>query len=419
MSNTEIATENRENLRAEVKEKEGYKKTKLGWIPEEWEINPLGELIDIRSGNSPSSFKESFDGIEYIKVDDLNNCLKYQRFGKYKVDKIEGFAPKNSLIFPKRGAAILNNKVRISKNRLFMDSNLMAITPKHFIIDYEYLYYFLVNRKLYKIADTSTIPQINNKHINPLKVIIPPLPEQKVIATCLSTWDAAIAKLTKLIKKKQKLKKALMQQMLSGEKRLPGFYGEWEEKRIDDFASEYSRKNERDQDIEVLSCTKYDGLVPSLDYFGRQVFGDDLSKYKMVPKGYFAYATNHIEEGSLGYQDFNELGLVSPMYTVFKTDETIDDNYLFKVLKSHQLIHEYNRRMEGSIDRRGGLRWKNFKGIKINIPLKREQTAIAQVLNISDQEIQLLTTQRDHLKLQKKGLMQQLLTGKKRLSVNK
>ena len=166
-----------------------------------------------------------------------------------------------------------------------------------------------------------------------------------------------------------------------------------------------------------MSCTKYDGLVPSLEYFGRQVFGDDLSKYKIVPKGYFAYATNHIEEGSIGYQDFNKLGLVSPMYTVFKTDDTINDNYFFKLLKSHRLIHEYNRRMEGSIDRRGGLRWKNFKRIKLIVPSYNEQIAIAGVLNTADREIELLKTQREQLQAQKKGLMQQLLTGKKRLKV--
>jgi type I restriction enzyme S subunit len=251
-----------------------------------------------------------------------------------------------------------------------------------------------------------------------IDIPFPPLPEQKAIATCLASWDTAIIKLNAIIKAKQQLKKALMQQLLSGKKRLPGFDGEWEEKRIEDFAKEYSQKNERDEDIEVLSCTKYNGLVPSLEYFGRQVFGDDLSKYKVVPSGYFAYATNHIEEGSIGYQDFNKLGLVSPMYTVFITDNTIDNVYLFKVLKSHKLIHEYNRRMEGSIDRRGGLRWKNFKGIKINIPSIEEQTAIAQVLSTADQEIALLITQHNQLQLQKKGLMQLLLTGKKRLITN-
>ena len=103
------------------------------------------------------------------------------------------------------------------------------------------------------------------------------------------------------------------------------------------------------------------------------------------------------------------------MYTVFKTDDTINDNYFFKLLKSHRLIHEYNRRMEGSIDRRGGLRWKNFKRIKLTLPSYKEQTAIAEVLNTADREIQMLKSQREQLQAQKKGLMQQLLTGKKRL----
>nr|WP_081908449.1 restriction endonuclease subunit S [Nonlabens ulvanivorans] len=133
--------------------------------------------------------------------------------------------------------------------------------------------------------------------------------------------------------------------------------------------------------------------------------------------GYFAYATNHIEEGSIGYQDFNNVGLVSPMYTVFKTENSIDDSYFYKVLKSYKLIYEYKRHMEGSIDRRGGLRWKNFKRIKVTIPKKEEQIAIASVLDSADKEIGLLNKQLEQLKIQKKGLMQQLLTGKKRLKV--
>jgi type I restriction enzyme S subunit len=86
--------------------------------------------------------------------------------------------------------------------------------------------------------------------------------------------------------------------------------------------------------------------VPSLEYFGRKIYSDDLTTYKIVSKNCFAYATNHIEEGSIGYQNKYEKALISPMYTVFKTDGTIDDKYLFKLLKTHYYIHEYQKRME-------------------------------------------------------------------------
>jgi type I restriction enzyme S subunit len=204
---------------------------------------------------------------------------------------------------------------------------------------------------------------------------------------------------------------------LTGKKRLKGFEGEWKEVHIRDIAKEVSRRNSANKQLKVLSCTKYDGLVDSLEYWGRQIFSEDISTYKIVPKNHFAYATNHIEEGSIGYQEMLEEALISPMYTVFKTDSSINDLYFYKLLKSHKLIYQYQNRMEGSIDRRGGLRWDAFSIIKIQLPSYEEQTAIAQVLQTADKEIQLLKAKTEKLREQKKGMMQVLLTGKKRLKI--
>ncbi|REE27261.1 type I restriction enzyme S subunit [Winogradskyella pacifica] len=399
-----------------IPSKLGFKETKLGWIPEDWVIDKLDNLITLESGQhlDKEDYSSKKTGIPYFTgpTDITNSISKVKKW----TDVRNKVSFKGEVLITVKGSGV-GALALCSLTEVALGRQLMSINGVK--SDNLFLFYIL-NEKRYKfqqLASGNMIPGLSRKDILLTKSIIPPLPEQKIIANCLSTWDTAITKQDALIKAKQQLKKALMQQLLSGEKRLSGFNKEWEEKRVEDFASEYSEKNDANEPIEVLSCTKYDGLVPSLEYFGRQVFGDDLSKYKIVPHGYFAYATNHIEEGSIGYQDFNKFGLVSPMYTIFKTKETIDDNYLFKVLKSHKLIHEYNRRMEGSIDRRGGLRWKNFKGIKINMPPIKEQIAIAQVLNTADQEISLLTTQRNQLQLQKKGLMQQLLSGKKRLKV--
>ena len=253
--------------------------------------------------------------------------------------------------------------------------------------------------------------------ISEMSIPLPPLPEQESIARILSTMDRQIQIQKELITQKQQQKKMLMQQLLTGKKRLKGFEGKWKEVKIADFAKEISLKNTNNKDILVLSCTKYDGLVPSLEYFGRKVYGNDLGKYKIVPKHHFAYATNHIEEGSIGYQSEFKEGLISPMYTVFKTDKTVNDDFLFRLFKSHKLIHEYNQRMEGSIDRRGGLRWKSFSTIKIHLPSLEEQTAIAQVLQSADKEIQLMEQQLAALQKEKKGLMQVLLTGKARVKL--
>ena len=207
-----------------------------------------------------------------------------------------------------------------------------------------------------------------------------------------------------------------MQELLTGSKRLQGFEGDWKKLHVHDIAKEVSLKNRNGKNLTVLSCTKYAGLVPSLEYFGRQVFGSDTSTYKVVPQYHFAYATNHIEEGSIGYQDRFEEGLISPMYTVFKTNNLIHDEYLYKLLKSHQYIHEYRKRMEGSIHRRGGLRWDSFSKISIHLTKLEEQKALASVFGIMDEEYILQEKNLAKVNQQKKGLMQKLLTGEIRVN---
>ena len=112
---------------------------------------------------------------------------------------------------------------------------------------------------------------------------------------------------------------------------------EWEIKQIWEIANEIKEKNKENLLVPVLSCTKYDGLVDSLKYFGKQIFSKDTSTYRLVKKHQFAYATNHIEEGSIGYQDLYDCALISPMYTVFSTNQnTIVDKYLFYLLKTER-----------------------------------------------------------------------------------
>lgn len=276
----------------------------------------------------------------------------------------------------------------------------------------------LGRRIIYKLAQGATRYNISKTNLLLEEIPFPPLPEQKAIAQVLSTADAAIHTTENIRAQKELRKKWLMQQLLTGKKRLKGYNEEWKEIHIRDVAKEVSIRNKSNKQLTVLSCTKYDGLVPSLEYFGRKIFADDVSTYKIVPKNHFAYATNHIEEGSIGYQVILDEALISPMYTVFKTDITINDDFFYRLLKSHPLVYQYQNRMEGSIDRRGGLRWDGFSIIKIKLPSYEEQTAIAQVLQAADKEISLLKAKAERLREQKKGLMQVLLTGKVRLKIN-
>lgn len=258
----------------------------------------------------------------------------------------------------------------------------------------------------------------------------PPLPEQRKIADILTTWDEALTQLDALIEAQERRKKALMQQLLTGRRRLKGFdqskgktasdrFGiypaDWKRVRLGEITHEVPTKNAQGTNLPVLSCTKHRGLVLSQEYFGKRVYAEDTSGYRVVQRGEFAYATNHIEEGSIGYQNICDAGLVSPIYTVFKTTEAVDDSYFFRVLKSPLLIHFYQINTSASVDRRGSLRYDEFSRIHIWLPGKEEQTAIAQVFDTADQQLTLLRTQRTALDQQKRGLMQRLLTGKLRV----
>ena len=263
-------------------------------------------------------------------------------------------------------------------------------------------------------------------------VPVPPLPEQQKIAAILSTWDRAIELTEKLIAAKQKRKQALMQQLLTGKVRFKEFvksketfstrYGnyptDWKYVRLEKVAKEVSERNADGTAHQVLSCTKYDGLVDSLTYFGKQIFSDDLSTYKIVRKNHFAYATNHIEEGSIGYQNVCDVAVISPMYTVFKTKDGVDDGFLYKLLKSDLYVHIYQVNTSASVDRRGSLRWDAFSHIRIALPSIDEQRAIAAVLDSQQREIDVQKRKCETLKQQKKGLMQQLLTGKIRVNLS-
>lgn len=185
--------------------------------------------------------------------------------------------------------------------------------------------------------------------------------------------------------------------------------------KIGRIANEVSVSNNSGENIPVLSCTKYDGLVDSLTYFDKQIFSMDTSTYKVVSRGQFAYATNHIEEGSIGYQVLYDKGLVSPMYTVFETHDNIDDSYLYKIFKSGVYLHIFRANTSASVDRRGSLRWKEFAKLPIPLPPISEQKRIAEVLNTAQLEIDLLKQQAESYRKQKRGLMQKLLTGEWRV----
>src|SRR5690606_23327846 len=247
----------------------------------------------------------------------------------------------------------------------------MKAIPNLEIVDKDYTYYFISRPELRSYLEglsqrSGGQTGVEIDRLNEYPFPLPPLPEQQKIAEVLSTWDKAIQETDAIIKKLEARNKALATSLLTGESRIEAFKNSPSAKlEIKDVAKEISLKNKEDHNYTVFSCTKYNGLVPSLEYFGKKTYSDNLKTYKIIKGNQFAYVTNHIEEGSMGILEKEDIGLISPMYTIFEFNENVNLDYIFKMLKSDFYINEYKRRMEGSIDRRGGLRWSAFAQIKI------------------------------------------------------
>ncbi|KAB7135628.1 restriction endonuclease subunit S [Bifidobacterium longum] len=201
-----------------------------------WEQRKLGEIVSIGAGAPPSAF--SAGNFLYVKVDDLNESSHFQFDSAQRVDANTAVKPirKGSIIFAKRGAAILGNKVRVLGKTAYIDTNMMALEPRG--VDADFLWLFINQTGLYRIADTSTIPQINNKHIEPYPVDIPNMAEQQAIGTFFSRLDDLITLHQRKYDKLVIFKKSMLEKMFpkDGESvpeiRFAGFTDPWEQRKL-------------------------------------------------------------------------------------------------------------------------------------------------------------------------------------------
>lgn len=378
---------------------QGYKATALGIIPQEWEVMRLGDIVSITSGESPSLYHLKAEGkYPYVKVEDLNNCEKYQESSREYSDDNNTTIKAGSIIFPKRGASILNNKVRIAAKDIQMDSNMMAITPHTAIVDTEFLYIRILHERLYRIADTSSIPQINNKHIIPYKIAVPPLAEQRKIAEVLGVWDEAIEKQARLIEQLALRKRALMQRLLSAKLRLPGFSEAWQKVKLGDVAELYQPQTIQSEDLSQTGYPVY-GANGLIGYYNS--YNHEYPQVVITCRG-----------SSCGTVNFTPGKCwITGNAMVLNVDNNRDVNksFFYYLISNSSFVNLISGSGQPQIVRQPLLKFE------LRIPTLKEQTAIAEVLTAADREIELAKEKLERLRRQKRGLMQQLLTGKKRV----
>lgn len=282
----------------------------------------------------------------------------------------------------------------------------------------KFIFYKLQNLNFDKFNSGSGVPTLNRNDVHSIKVLLPPLVEQEKIAEILGTWDEAIEKLSSLIEQKKLLKKGLMQKLLTSKVRLPGFTQPWKEVKLGDFLKEHTEKTTENDQYQVLSVTK-NGICSQEEYFEKQIASENNIGYKILRKHDIVFSPMNLWMGSIGFSEY-DIGIVSPAYKIFSVNENVA---LFSFLKHFMIINRMiylyliNSEQGASIVRRN-LDLDGLLSSKVSIPDITEQQAIADVLSAADDEINLLNKKLEALKEQKKGLMQQLLTGQIRVKVN-
>lgn len=261
----------------------------------------------------------------------------------------------------------------------------------------------------------STRTRIARSELGKIKIPLPPLPEQKAIVQVLSTADAAIHITEKLIAQKELRKKWLMQQLLTGKKRLMGFEGEWKEQKLEYFIKDYKQKPTEEDNYEVLTSAK-SGLLKQTEYYGdNRITNRDDADYNVIPPNYLTYRSRS-DDGLFTFNKNNLgiTGLISGYYPVFSIKNGNINFILMYMNYYRQKLTKYAIGTSQLV-----LAMNALKEAKFHLPLEEEQTAIAKVLQAADKEINLLKAKVKKFREQKIGLIQQLLTGKKRLQINK
>lgn len=260
-------------------------------------------------------------------------------------------------------------------------------------------------------CENTGVPQLTSPQLSKYKVLVPPLPEQRKIAEVLSTWDKAIEKQTLLVEKLELRKKGLMQQLLTGKKRLHGFNGEWKKEKLGKLFDE--RNETKMQSLPLLSITADKGIISQTASEKKDTSNEDKSKYKRICPGDIGYNTMRMWQGRCALSKLE--GIVSPAYTIVSPHNDVNPFYMEMLFKQPFMVYRFWTHSQGLVNDTLNCKYPAFSQVKVTIPKIEEQNAIAEILSFCDKEIALAKQKLDTLRQQKKGLMQVLLTGKKRI----
>jgi len=399
-------------------------------IPEGWNIVFLNSLSSkgIMNGifNNPTKVGK---GVPLINVVDLyNDKIDINRLSLLDVseDELKRYEViTGDLLFTRSSLKLEGiaqcNIVPTKNSRCVFDCHIIRIRPNDQLVVPYYLFAYcntaIAKIQFMKLSKTTTMTTIDQDGLGQLKVLLPPLAEQEKIAEILGTWDEAIKKLSSLIEQKKNLKKGLMQKLLTGKTRLKDFPQPWKEVKLGNLCTMFSGGTPsvleedyyKNGDIPFIRSGEISSSETALFITEK---GLKNSSAKMIEKGDLLYALYGATSGETAISKIN--GAINQAILCIRSTK-IEILYLYYVLLNNKSII-LSKYLQGG---QGNLSADIVKKLSIKMPSDiAEQKAIADVLSTADEEIDLLNKKLEALKEQKKGLMQQLLTGQTRVKVN-
>lgn len=403
-------------------------------VPNGWEVKILEDLASVERGKfsaRPRNDPKYYGGeIPFVQTGDIAGAKTYLKSYSQTLNeeglKVSRLFPKNTILIT---IAANIGDVAITSFDVACPDSLVAIQPKE-NADVVWLYFYLetCQKELDGQATQNAQKNINLQVLRPLKILTPPLLEQQKIAKILSTWDRAISTTERLIDNSTQQKKALMQQLLTGKKRLldesgKPFAGEWESRlfknilKLDRGSSprpivKYMTDSEDGVNWIKIGDTKGEGLY--INSTKERITKEGAEKSRKVFKGEVVLS-NSMSYGKpyiLNIDGYIHDG----WFVIRKFEKNIDVNFLIQILSSELIQRQYKRLAAGGVV--SNISSELVYAVKINLPSIPEQQKIATVLTNADKEIELLKQQLADLQQEKKALMQVLLTGKVRVLVN-
>ena len=417
----------------------GYKQTEIGIIPEDWEVKKLGEIGTTYGGLTGKKKEDFGTGNSYyipflnilmnITVDPKNLEKVYikENETQNKVKRGDLFFNTSSETPEEVGmCAVLTEDLE----NTYLNSFCFGYRLKDKNIDGLSLSYFINSehgRKIFaSIAQGATRYNLSKQYFNNVEILIPPIHEQQAIAKVLSDIDKLIESIDKLIEKKKLIKKGVMQQLLTGKKRLPGFKGEWVRKKL----GEVGNITGAGVDKKINKNEELVRLLNYMDVYKKDFLYDkEINYWTTAPKSKIEQCS--VKKGDVFFTPSSELqtdiahsavamdDMDNVVYSYHIIRLRLKENWDLKfrtyIFKTRNFLEPAEKMAEGS-GKRYVISLKNFRELEIFYPSNiKEQQAIAKILSDMDAEIEALQKKKQKYEQIKKGAMQQLLTGKIRL----